>query len=237
MASALQRYAESASALPLLRIYWYDGTNQGPTAPQIAIAQLDNVKVRLGFVNSWGQQKGVDSLIVADMIALARNGAMAECVLLTGDEDLRVGVQQAQEFGIRVHLLGVKPLRGSQSVLLYQEADTTHEWDSSDLSEFMEVTRADHRDSKPHSRSSRPVHEPRAVSDRLQAVAESEAERIPEAELRSLAGSIARKGVRPREIDSHLLVMGRQALGRNLEEPEKRLLRDEFGKALASRSR
>jgi len=27
---ALRRFAESASKLPLLRIYWYDGTNQGP---------------------------------------------------------------------------------------------------------------------------------------------------------------------------------------------------------------
>ena len=69
---ALRRFAERISKLSLLRIYWYDGTNQGPTAAQTAIARLDRVKVRLGFVNSSGQQKGVDSLIVTDMMALAR---------------------------------------------------------------------------------------------------------------------------------------------------------------------
>ena len=72
------------------------------------------------------------------MITLARNRAMAECVLLSGDEDLRVGVQQAQEYGVRVHLLGIKPARGSQSLFLLQEADATHEWEASDLRSFMQ---------------------------------------------------------------------------------------------------
>ena len=133
----LQAFAEATSELPLLRIYWYDGTSQGPTPQHITLAGQANVKVRLGFVNSQGQQKGVDSLIVTDMITLARNQAMAECVLLSGDEDLRVGVQQAQEYGVRVHLLGVKPARGSQSTFLLQEADATHEWDASDIGGFL----------------------------------------------------------------------------------------------------
>lgn len=235
VASALRRFAESTSKLPLLRIYWYDGTNQGPTAAQNAMAGLDDVKVRLGFVNSAGQQKGVDSLIVTDMIALARNGAMAECVLLSGDEDLRVGVQQAQEYGVRVHLLGITPLSGSQSEFLYQEADTTHEWDSSDLSGFMEVRGTDNRDHGFNYSSSSPVHGRQAVTNELQSIAKSEASRIPEVELRSLVASIKRKGMRPREIDSRLLSLAGQALGRNLEESEKSLLRDNFGKALAAR--
>ena len=123
----------SRVGLPLLRIYWYDGTSQGPTSQHITLAGQEDVKVRLGFVNSRGQQKGVDSLIVTDMITLARNRAMAECVLLSGDEDLRVGVQQAQEYGVRVHLLGIKPARGNQSMFLLQEADATHQWEASDL--------------------------------------------------------------------------------------------------------
>lgn len=47
--------------------------------------------------------------------------------------DLRVGVQQAQEYGVRVHLLDIKPARGSQSIFLLQEADTIHEWDAANL--------------------------------------------------------------------------------------------------------
>ena len=105
---ALRRFAERVPKLPLFRIYWYDGTNEGPTAAQTAIARLDSVKVRLGFVNSSGQQKGVDSLIVTDMVALARNGAIAECVLFSGDEALRAGVQQAQAYAAST--TGARPI-------------------------------------------------------------------------------------------------------------------------------
>lgn len=234
--SALRRFAESASKLPLLRIYWYDASYQGPTTAQTAMARLDDVKVRLGFMNSVGQQKGVDSLIITDMIALARNGAMAECVLLSGDGDLRVGVQQAQELGVRVHLLGVKSQRGTQSMFLYQEADTTHEWDKSVLSEFMRVRLTDNRNIESHAGSSGPVHDHRVAAERLRRIAMSVASEIPEGELRWLLDSIKHKGGRPRDIDSRLLVLGREALGRNLDDSEKSHLRDEFRKALAARS-
>ena len=133
----LAEFARSVSGVTLLRVYWYDGTSTGPTAQQLTMAHLADVKLRLGFVNSVGEQKGVDSLIVTDMITLARNRAMSDAVLLSGDEDIRVGVQQAQEFGVRVHLLGIKPSRGSQSLLLLQESDTTHEWDEGVVSTFL----------------------------------------------------------------------------------------------------
>ena len=71
----LKTFAESQANLDLLRIYWYDGTAQGPTPQHITLAEQAGVKVRLGFVNSVGRQKGVDSLIVTDMITLARNRA------------------------------------------------------------------------------------------------------------------------------------------------------------------
>lgn len=232
---ALRRFAESASKLPLLRVYWYDGTNQGPTAAQIALARLDDVKVRLGFVNSSGQQKGVDSLIVRDMITLARGGAMADCVLLSGDEDLRIGVQQAQEYGVRVHLLGIKPARGTQSAFLYQEADTTHEWDETNLSEFMGVWQTDTRDVKSRPAPSGPIYNRRTVTERLQAIATRVADQIPEAELKSLADSITHTGVRPKELDGRLLGLSKEALGRHLSGAEKRQLREGLGKALAAR--
>lgn len=60
-----------------MRIYWYDGTSQGPTPQHITLADQADVKVRPGFVNPRGEQKGVDSLVVTDMLTLARNGAMA----------------------------------------------------------------------------------------------------------------------------------------------------------------
>jgi uncharacterized LabA/DUF88 family protein len=82
-------------AAALLRIYWYDGISvyKGPSAEQVKLAEAENIKIRFGFMNSVGEQKGVDSLIVTDLIDLARNGAICDAVLLSGDEDVRIGVR------------------------------------------------------------------------------------------------------------------------------------------------
>lgn len=53
----------------LLRIYWYDGVlPRGPSDVQQSLADMDDVKLRLGIISRSGQQKGVDSLIVTDMV-------------------------------------------------------------------------------------------------------------------------------------------------------------------------
>jgi uncharacterized LabA/DUF88 family protein len=124
---------------PLLRIYWYDGTSRGPTLDHRTLADLDDVKLRLGFINSFGQQKGVDSLLVTDLVELARNGAICDALLLGGDEDLRIGVQIAQGFGVRLHLIGIEPSRGSQSLQLRQEVDTKHEISSLQVQGFLSL--------------------------------------------------------------------------------------------------
>ena len=115
----------------LLRIYWYDGLlPSGITIQQQCLAESDDVKLRLGIVNASGQQKGVDSLIVTDLMELARNHAISDAVVLSGDEDVRIGVQIAQSFGVRVHLIGIEP-QNNQSRTLAQESDTTTEWSAS----------------------------------------------------------------------------------------------------------
>ncbi len=131
LASKLQPAAQ------LLRIYWYDGTSRGPTLDHRTLADLDDLKLRLGFINSVGQQKGVDSLLVTDLVELSRNGAICDALLLGGDEDLRIGVQIAQSFGVRLHLIGIEPSRGSQSLQLRQEVDTKHEITSAQVKEFL----------------------------------------------------------------------------------------------------
>jgi hypothetical protein len=82
----LKAVAESrAPENRLLRLYWYDGAlGLRPTLEQEQLAHLDDIKVRLGFINSVGQQKGVDSLIVTDLIELARLGAICDAILLSG---------------------------------------------------------------------------------------------------------------------------------------------------------
>ena len=132
--------AEKANGAQFLRIYWYDGVlPRGISPEQTRIADADDVKLRLGVVTPRGQQKGVDSLIVTDLMELARNRAVSDAVLLSGDEDVRIGVQIAQSFGVRVHLIGIAPARENQSLALMQEADTVAEWDSSEIAGVLEI--------------------------------------------------------------------------------------------------
>ena len=58
-------------------------------------------------------------------------------MVLSGDEDLRIGVAQAQELGVRVHLLGVEPAWQTQSASLMQESDTVQELTRADLEVFL----------------------------------------------------------------------------------------------------
>jgi uncharacterized LabA/DUF88 family protein len=69
------------------------------------------------------QQKGVDSLIVHDLITLAHERAVATIYLLAGDEDLREGVAAAQRLGVQVILLGIPTKSPNQSLPLIREAD------------------------------------------------------------------------------------------------------------------
>lgn len=105
-----------------LRTYWYDGAERN-TADHEAIGSLPRVKLRMGRLVA-GQQKGVDSLIVRDLMVLAGRRAISTAFVLGGDEDLREGVREAQDFGIEVVLLGIEPRTGSNlSDLLVMEAD------------------------------------------------------------------------------------------------------------------
>lgn len=109
----------------LLRTYWYDGARQGvPTPDQLDIAALPFVKLRLGRINASGQQKGVDTLIVRDLMVLSQERSIHRAVVLSGDEDLREGIEYAQDRGVRVAVVGID-VNGdrSQSVELVREAD------------------------------------------------------------------------------------------------------------------
>jgi uncharacterized LabA/DUF88 family protein len=136
----LLELVQELTGLPLLRVYWYDGASKGPSPQHLALAYRRNVKLRLGLVNDRGQQEGVDSLIVADLVTLARNRAMADALLMTGDEDILPGVREAQEFGVRVHLLGIPPARENQSALLVQEADGVRELSEAEVRTFLTRT-------------------------------------------------------------------------------------------------
>lgn len=138
----IQTADDISGGTPLLRIYWYDAIgSKGPTLEQKRLANSNNVKVRMGTLNGYGEQKGVDSMIVIDMIELARNHAITDAVLVSGDEDVRVGVQFAQSYGVRVHLIGIASAQGknNQSPSLVQEADTHVDWTQEVVQSFLSI--------------------------------------------------------------------------------------------------
>ncbi|WP_306333033.1 NYN domain-containing protein [Streptomyces sp. KL118A] len=115
----------------LLRVYWYDGARRRiHTTEQQSIAELPDVKVRLGNLNANNQQKGVDSLIRSDLESLARHRAVSDAALIGGDEDLVSAVEAAQGYGARVHLWGIEAPDGrNQAEALLWEVDSQRTFD------------------------------------------------------------------------------------------------------------
>lgn len=120
---------ESDSDLPLLRLNWYDSAaGRGGVADhrQHHIGMLPRVKLRLGRLNPLGEQKGVDIRIGLDLVAHARNQAVDQMYLVTGDDDLTEAVEEAQTQGVQVILLGVPGADGQPhgvAANLQREAD------------------------------------------------------------------------------------------------------------------
>ena len=225
--AALKRAALAKSDdCRLLRIYWYDGVKLGRLSmEQSSLATLDDIKLRLGQVNSAGQQKGVDSLIVMDLIELARNRAVSDALLVSGDEDVRIGVQIAQSFGVRVHLLGIKAGKHSQSPLLVQEADTTTIWTRSAIEVFLSI--------RSHSISAETESDSTSgIEDIVAAFAAS----LTDDQLQDFAEyRKAARGVPP-EFDGRLLAKARDRVGRDLDALERKGIRAGFVDAVKARS-
>ena len=231
--AALMQAAETvAPSVRLLRIYWYDGIRpyQSPSAQQTSIGLTANVKLRLGMINSFGQQKGVDALIVTDMIDLARNQAISDALVVAGDEDVRVGVQVAQTFGVRVHLLGIEPSRANQSPHLVQEVDSHLELDKATVSSFMGFSKLELRAvEKPIEARLRGDVEPGTDS-----VIPIILERFSSAQLAEIKQHIEITGNLPREVDAPILAEARKLLNRDLDNSEKRELRKAAKARIAS---
>lgn len=125
----LRQRAEAETALPLLRIYWFDGApDRVPQPEHRRLRVMPRVTVRLGALTRsdgrWAQ-KGVDAAMHTELTELARNRACSDIVLVTGDGDLLPGLMSAKEHGVAVHLWAVQAADGdyNQSEDLVAEAD------------------------------------------------------------------------------------------------------------------
>lgn len=210
-----------------LRIYWYDAPPPGGRlgTHHTALAFSDHLKLRLGVLNNVGQQKGVDSLIVTDLIELARNRAITDALLLSGDEDVRIGVQIAQSFGVRVHLLGIEPIRSSLSDLLMQEADTTTEWSADTIRKFLDYVPDDLPAKMPRLREAGASHE---AVEKLDEVIGAIVASLSAGDIASLQLFWeSHKGL-PSDYDRPLLGKCKAAMARNLDPYEKTAMRTKF---------
>ena len=101
--------AKEYSGLENLRIYWYDASKDAIFTDQHKrIGLLPGVKVRLGRISFNGEQKGVDLKLGLDLVGIARNRAASVAFLVSGDDDLAEAVEEAQDLGMKVVLIGVE---------------------------------------------------------------------------------------------------------------------------------
>jgi len=224
----LVEIAKQCCGLPVLRTYWYDAAPEGiPTPTQQAIASLPNLKLRLGRLNVRNQQKGVDALIYRDLMTLARERAVCEAFLLSGDEDLREGVRAAQDQGVRVTVVGIPPVSQdhNQSRELVSEADEVIQLRRDDLQKaFTKLPVAP-----------RPIEASttQSVDDLGRWFADEWLSKATEAEIASLKAQRPRI---PNTLDVELFRFAEQSLGVSLrgQEEVRRQLRRSFWNTIGS---
>lgn len=127
----------------LLRIYWYDGLVQSsPSLFNQKLSMVDGYKLRYGTVNKVGQQKGVDGLIIADLLSLSQYRAISDGLLVSGDGDLAPGVAAAQAMGIKILRLEIGSSVAT-SPTLRSEVDKNIIWDEQEVLQFVTRSRKD----------------------------------------------------------------------------------------------
>jgi hypothetical protein len=149
---------------------------------------------------------------------------------MSGDEDIRVGVQVAQSFGIRVHLLGIQPARGSQSIDLIAEVDSLHEWARNKVETWMSVV-----EPEPSAEPTAPLAEgddawlAHIVQQRVEALDGPAARDI-------YTYAQANRNLLPPDFDRPSLASARQALGRELTNDERKTFRERLREAVRERA-
>lgn len=230
----LESVLRARSGSELLRIYWHDGVGRRGTLSieQRKLAEADNLKLRLGHINDFGQQKGVDSLIVTDLIELSRNGSIGDALLLSGDEDVRIGVEVAQNYGVRVHLIGIDTGKGSQAQTLRMAADTLNEWGATEVKKFLTHTIS----MKDTVSKTLNLNEKTRKNELSVTAGDTRFDEVLEKVLAGLRASqrltqlsgVGDQDPLPSDIDSELLKTAAAHLGRMLESSEKRSLRTQL---------
>ena len=152
-------------------------------------------------------------------MTLARDRALGEAFLLAGDEDLREGVKEAQDKGVRVTLIGISPEPGTrnQSQELVYETDEAVVLTRKDLCAYFAILKG----------SSPQIGNAVELSDVGEIFAKQWLDSASRDEIRTLLENRPRI---PPLIDSELIHNGEQVLGTSLrgDQEARHRLRSSF---------
>ena len=136
----LSSLARERSGLPLLRCYWYEATVDGRrTAEQDALADVPGIKLRVAKIRP-GRREGVETEIQRDLTTLARNNAISDALVVSGEEDLAQVIADVQDLGLRVTLVHIA-VDGNWTIsrALRQESDDILEIGGEHLRPYVEL--------------------------------------------------------------------------------------------------
>ena len=136
----LSGLSRDRSGLPVLRCYWYEATVEGRrTSEHDTLADLAGLKLRIGRLRP-GRREGVENEMHRDLTTLARNCAISDAIVVSGEEDLAEVVAEVQDLGIRVILVHIT-VDGNWTVSrpLRQECDDILEIGSAHLRPFVDL--------------------------------------------------------------------------------------------------
>ena len=135
----LSNLALERTGLPLLRCYWYEhAADERRSAEQEALADMPGVKLRL--VKTGSEHDGIEGEMRRDLVALARNRAVSDAMVISSAEELTRVVADVQDFGMRVTLLHLAA-DGNWTVsrTLRQECDDIVEISPAHLRPYVEL--------------------------------------------------------------------------------------------------
>ena len=136
----LGNMAMERARLPLLRCYWYEATVEGRrSADHDTLADLPGVKLRVAKMRP-GRREGVEGEIHRDLTTLARNKAVSDVMVVSGEEDLAQVIADVQDMGLRVTLLHIGA-DGNPAIsrALRQECDDIVEISAAQLRPYVEL--------------------------------------------------------------------------------------------------
>jgi hypothetical protein len=202
----------------LARVYWYTSHPEPATAAGQVVRQVP--------AEAEDGGAGLVLALARDAQRLAQGGACAHLLLASDDDRLLPTVDHLQQQGVQVHLLAD---RSAADLLALARTDPS--WAS-----LLKLA-----DSRPMLDASEKAPRQRgqmnqaAQSDAIQALVQRWLDSLPPAQRDLFRASLPRERGLPQEADRELLVEISQHLGRPLQVPERKLMRELAREALEER--